>query len=182
MHIWFYRYAHPITKRLKGKNLSTKDLATASELEKFGDDFAEEFSDCLKHLFPQRMKSLCLLYEKERSLGRMGSTSFSGLGISKDYSSFPHFDRDDYGYSFIAWYLDRTQYISKGLSAGGEFLLPEYGIFLQPRHGTMFVLDTKRVCHCTRRNIGHTQVGSVAYTKMKVIKCGEKRSAAIGLG
>lgn len=81
----FDRYTHPPAKRLRGKSSRIRDIATGPELERFGEDYAEEFQKHLKQLFPRRMKALSDLYEKSMSFGRMGKTPFSGLGITKDF-------------------------------------------------------------------------------------------------
>lgn len=179
--LFFFRYTHPFTKRQKGKEVPKEDVARAEELELFADMFAEDLYKVIRNYFPQWVRELEDLYDTERGLGKMGNTPFSAMGVTQDYCSMPHLDVQDYSHSFIVWFLTRLQYRGLGLTTGGEFLLPEYGLFFRPRHGTILGFKSRIVYHGTRRNVGFTQVAVALFTKLKIMRGGLKRKSILEL-
>jgi len=45
------------------------------------------------------------------------------------------------------------------VKVGGEFLLPEYGVFILPRNGTTMAFCTNKVLHCTNVARGYDIMG-----------------------
>jgi hypothetical protein len=80
----------------------------------------------------------------------------------------------------MSWFQNRLEYFGRDLCAGEEFILPEYGVYIRPRHVAILVVDSKIVYHGTRGNVGFTQVGAVAFTKMKVVSAAKRRSKLVG--
>ena len=112
----------------------------------------------------------------------MGTISFSGMEITVDYFSMFDVDARDYGYGFISWFFEQTKNMGmeKGLSAGGEFLLLEYGVYFCPQHGTIFAFMANTIYHATRKNVGFTQITACGY--IKLVNGGKRKASTIGLG
>ena len=62
---------------------------------------------------------------------------------------------------------------------GGEFLLPEYGVFILPRNGTTVAFSTSTVLHCTNVAHGYNNIGMSYSAKWNVQKKATTRTKEI---
>lgn len=80
---------------------------TAIQLHRKGGQICDQVMNHLKNDFKSWISPL----EAMRSSwipprwGRMGSTPFTTMGISKDYFTHAHDDPNDFGMGFIMWFL-----------------------------------------------------------------------------
>ena len=61
----------------------------------------------------------------------------------------------------------------------GEFLLPEYGVFILPRNGATVDFSTSTVLHCTNVGHGYDNIGMSYSTKCNVQKKATTRTEEI---
>jgi hypothetical protein len=73
-------------------------------------------------------------------------TPFILFSITKDYSTNPHVDDKDYGFSFVIWLLPSR---ATELEHFPTFWLLEYKVNFQPTHGLVFLFNTTSTVHCT---------------------------------
>lgn len=174
----FSRYKHPWEKIQKGETIVPRDQLVRSEvLELCASVLAKSLHAWMLTVFPSFVEQLEGMFEESEGLGRIGTTPYSTMGITEDYSSSPHIDNEDYGFCFISWFHTRTSFPGgKDVRAGGEFYLAEYGVYFRPRHGTALAFHSSKVCHGTRRNIGFTQLGIALLAKKEVADRGTKRN------
>ena len=96
---------------------------------------------------------------------RVGCSPFSLLSITKNYYVIPHIDLCDTLHGFIMWFQS-----SNNIGRGGEFVFPEWNIYIRPQQGTILLFDSSKIYHYTRENFGFTQIGIALALKQKVIK------------
>ena len=141
-------------------------------------------------------------------VGRTGNQGLTTLDITSNYFAQPYLDKQDMGFAFLSWFVKGKRlliffililYISvrvyilfilfvwffverEGvghIKMGGEFLLPEYGIFILPRNGTTMAFSTSKVLHCTNVAHGYDNIGMSYSAKSNVQKKATKRTAEI---
>jgi hypothetical protein len=174
---------HPWEKRQKGEvKVARELLARSEELELYASVMAKSLHGWIAPLFPSLVEQLESLFGEREGLGRIATTPYSTMGVSEDYSAAPHLDQGDFGFCFITWFHARASLPGSHVRAGGEFYLAEYGVYFRPRHGTVLALNSSKVWHGSRRNIGFTQLGVALLAKKKVADGGAKRRRLVGLG
>jgi len=55
------------------------------------------------------------------------------------------------------------------VKCGGEFILPEYKLFVTPKNGLIFAFSTSTILHCTRVASGYDVIGMSCFAKKNVI-------------
>lgn len=154
-------------------------MAESTELEVYGTIRAQDLYLHITMFFSSFSEELEDMFEEKEGLGRVGRTPFSTMGLSEDYSNGIHVDERDHYCCFISWFQTRTSFSGKNVKAGGEFLIPEYGIYFSPRHGSTLALESRAIYHGTRKKIGFTQLGIVLLTKKEVVTGGIRRKREI---
>lgn len=141
-------------------------------------------------------------------IGRTGNQGLTTLGITANYFAQPHLDKKDMGFAFLSWFVKGKRLLffcysyiiflvriyilliffvwffteREGvghIKMGGEFLLPEYGIFILPRNGTTMAFFTSKVLHCTNVAHGYDNIGMSYSAKHNVQKKATRRTEEI---
>jgi hypothetical protein len=79
---------------------------------------------------------------------------------------------------FFVWFFVEREGVGH-IKMGGEFLLPEYGVFILPRNGTTVAFSTNTVLHCINVAHGYDNIGmsySSKYNLQKKPQHGLKKS------
>ena len=79
---------------------------------------------------------------------------------------------------FFAWFFVEREGFGH-IKVGGEFLLPEYGVFILPRNGTTMAFSTSTVLHCTNVADGYDNIGMSYSAKCNVQKKATTRTEEI---
>lgn len=69
---------------------------------------------------------------------------------------------------FVCFFVEREGV--GHIKTGGEFLLPEYGVFILPRNRTTTAFSTSTVLHCTNVAHGYDNIGMLHSAKCNVQK------------
>lgn len=65
------------------------------------------------------------------------------------------------------------------VKSGGEFILPEYELFVTPKDGLIFAFSTSTVLHCTRVAQGYDVIGMLCSAKSNVVDTATSRTQDI---
>lgn len=79
---------------------------------------------------------------------------------------------------FFVWFFVEREGVGH-IKMGGEFLLPEYGVFILPRNGTTMAFSTSTVLHCTNVAHGYDNIGMSYSAKCNVQKKATTRTEEI---
>ena len=74
---------------------------------------------------------------------------------------------------FFSWFFVECEGVGH-IKMGGEFLLPEYGVFILPRNGTTMAFSTSTLLHCTNVAHDYDNIG-MSYSA----KCNVQKKATI---
>jgi hypothetical protein len=163
------------------------------DLEACANTWADKFVDAnlrphlaswfqeLEDAYPEKLPKL---------KARFGNTPFTTMGVTKNYVSIAHTDRDVL-HSMISWFIRGIFYfyfvflllpfyefslrfklclcgffIRDGADAG-KFVFPGFSLFFPPRSGTVLLLKSSRLTHNTAavQNPRHCQYGCALYVR-----------------
>lgn len=136
----FGRYMHG------SRDTVSKCAVSKEEIEVFGDYLTHKLTIIFRNLLPSYVQKLESFIQSglHSILGTVGSTCLSTVGITLNYYSQPHLDEEDIGAAFITWFMKEIEDEPRNKS-GGEFMLPEYGIFFVPKNGSVFGFETSDI-------------------------------------
>ena len=157
----FGEYIHP------GRSAALTNEFPPGLLSEMGADWTSMVSKILQSNFSSWMNELEVLHPNTIPdfWCRVGCSPFSLLSITKNYYVIPHIDVTDTLHGFIIWFQS-----DNNTGRGGEFVFPEWNIYIKPQQGTILLFDSSKIYHYTRENFGFTQIGIALVLKEKVIK------------
>jgi len=104
----------------------------------------EQMSDLFKEFDKDRWN---LLDEKIEDDYRIGNSCFSTVTINSSWQSATHYDANN-GDNLFACMVVVEDYTNKNEYKGGHFLLPEFKIAFNVRHGDIILCNTQSYLHC----------------------------------
>ena len=157
----FGEYTHP------GRSTTLTNKLPPELINEMGANWTSMIFKILQSKFSSWINELEALHPKTIPdiWCRVGCSPFSLLSITKNYYVIPHIDLCDTLHSFIMWFQS-----SNNIGRGGEFVFPEWNIYIRPQQGTILLFDSSKIYHYTRENFGFTQIGIALALKQKVIK------------
>ena len=157
----FGEYQHP------GRSAALTNEFPPELLNKMGANWTSKISKILQSKFSSWMNELEELHPNTIPdfWCRVGRSPFSLLSITKNYYVIPHIDVGDALHGFIIWFESNNN-----TGRGGEFVFPEWNIYIKPQQGTILLFDSSKIYHYTRENFGFPQIGIALVLKEKVIR------------
>ncbi len=164
----------------------------AKDLKAYANVWADKFVDT--NLRPHLASWLLQLedaYPKElpKLKARLGKTPFTAMGVTKNYVSVAHTNRDIL-YSVISWFIRNIIYFPfvflvfpfyqfcfrfilclcdpfQGMWRVWGFVFLGFSLFFRPRSGTMLLLNSSRLSHYMAPvlNPGHCKYGCALYVR-----------------
>ncbi|CAM6074878.1 unnamed protein product [Sphagnum tenellum] len=150
---------------------------TAEDLEAYGNAWADKFVDTnLRPHLASWLRELEDVYPEElpKLRARLGKTPFTAMGVTRNYVSAAHTDRDVL-HSVISWF------IRGDVADAGKFVFPGFSLFFRPRSGTVLLLNSSRLSHYTAAilNPAHCQYGCALYVRRSTQTTYVRRQARI---